>query len=129
MVNPFQIVFGLLLVLFIPGYTLIQALFPRKGELDEEFDNLYRFTLSIAMSIAIVILLGFFLGHPEVRLFKFWPLVIGLSSISAALFVAGWWRGAYPWIGIIWPKLLRIPPGVKPESACRYNPFHASGGG
>jgi len=116
MVNPLQVVFGLLLVMFIPGYTLVQMIFPRRGELDEEFDNLYRFTLSIAMSIAIVILLGFYLAHPDVRLFSFWPLVISLVSISAVFFVIGWWRGAYPWLGILFPRLLRIPPGVKPET-------------
>ena len=116
MVNPIQVVLGLLLTLFIPGYTLVQALFPRKGELDEEFDNLYRFTLSIALSIALVIVMGFFLGHPDVRLFTFWPIVLTLSSISIILFVMGWWRGAYLWVGILFPRLLRIPPGLKPET-------------
>ena len=116
MVNPIQVVFGLLLTLFIPGYTLVQVLFPRKGELDEEFDNLYRFTLSIALSIALVIVMGFFLGHPDVRLFTLWPIVLTLSSISLILFTMGWWRGAYPWIGILFPILLRIPPGLKPET-------------
>ena len=42
MVNPLQVVFGLLLVMFIPGYTLVQLMFPRRGELDDEFDKLYR---------------------------------------------------------------------------------------
>ncbi len=116
MLNPFQVVFGLLMAAFIPGYTLIQALFPRKGELNEEFDNLYRFTLSLTMSMVLVILFGFFLAHPSVRLFEFWSILISLSSFSAIFFVIGWWRGAYPWIGILYPKLLRLPPGIKPES-------------
>ena len=38
-INWLRVFAGLLLVLFIPGYTFIQALFPRKGELDEEFDS------------------------------------------------------------------------------------------
>ena len=54
-----------MLVLFLPGYTLIQAMFPRKGELDEEFDVLYRVTLGMAMSICVVILIGFILGNPS----------------------------------------------------------------
>ena len=60
-INWLRVFAGLLLVLFIPGYTLIQAMFPRKGELDEEFDMLYRVTLGMAMSICIVIIVGFIL--------------------------------------------------------------------
>ena len=63
-INWLRVFAGLLLVLFIPGYTLIQAMFPRKGELDEEFDTLYRVTLGMAMSICIVIIVGFILGNP-----------------------------------------------------------------
>ena len=59
-----RVIFGLLLVLFIPGYLLIAIMFPRTGELDEEFDGLYRITLGMAMSICIVILVGFILGNP-----------------------------------------------------------------
>ncbi|MEC9332569.1 MAG: DUF1616 domain-containing protein, partial [Candidatus Thermoplasmatota archaeon] len=52
-INWIRVVAGLLLVLFLPGYTLIQAMFPRRGELDEEFDTLYRVTLGMAMSICV----------------------------------------------------------------------------
>ena len=64
-INWIRVIAGLFLVLFLPGYTLIQALFPRRGELDEEFDTLYRITLGMAMSICVVILLGFVLGNPS----------------------------------------------------------------
>ena len=63
-VNIIQVVLGSLLVLFLPGWTMINLMFPRKGELDEEFDNLYRATLGMAMSIAVVILVGFVLANP-----------------------------------------------------------------
>lgn len=63
-VNILRVVFGLVLVLFLPGWTMINLMFPRKGELDEEFDGLYRVTLGMAMSIAVVILIGFVLGNP-----------------------------------------------------------------
>ena len=43
-INWLRVIAGMLLVLFLPGYTLIQAMFPRRGELDEEFDTLYRVT-------------------------------------------------------------------------------------
>ncbi len=63
-VNIIQVILGSLLVLFLPGWTMINLMFPRKGELDEEFDNLYRATLGMAMSIAVVILVGFVLANP-----------------------------------------------------------------
>ncbi|MCK4614735.1 MAG: DUF1616 domain-containing protein [Thermoplasmata archaeon] len=113
--NPLQVIYGFILVLFLPGYTLIQLLFPRKGELDEEFDMLYRITLGIAMSIAVVILIGFVLGNPSVRLFKRPYLDISLLGISAIFFVGGWYRGAYPWLGRIHPSLYRLAPKVSPD--------------
>lgn len=108
--NPLQVIYGLVLVLFLPGFTLIQMLFPRKGELDEEFDMLYRVTLGIAMSMVVVILTGFFLAHPDVALFKEPYLSITYLSVSASFFAGGWYRGAYPWLGKIHPSLYRIAP-------------------
>jgi len=113
MINPFQVLYGLLITCFIPGYTLVQALFPRKKELDEEYDFLYRMVLSIALSWVIIILLGFFLAHPSVRLFKEPYLSMILITFSLIFFVIGWYRGAYPFIGVLFPSLARAPPGVK----------------
>lgn len=114
--NPLQVIYGFVLVLFLPGFTLIQMLFPRKGELDEEFDMLYRITLGIAMSMVVVIISGFFLAHPDVALFKEPYLSITLLSFSAAFFAGGWFRGAYPWLGKIHPSLYRIAPKVAPTT-------------
>ena len=128
-INWLRVFAGLLLVLFIPGYTLIQAMFPRKGELDEEFDTLYRVTLGMAMSICIVILVGFVLGNPalgnapswgnsddEKGYFQTFFVTTALLSLSALFFVAGWYRGAYPWTANIHPNLARAPPGIRIES-------------
>ena len=114
--NPLQVIYGFILVLFLPGFTLIQMMFPRKGELDEEFDMLYRVTLGIAMSMVVVILSGFFLAHPSVRLFKEPYLSITYLSFSALFFVGGWHRGAYPWLGKIHPSLYRIAPKVSVDT-------------
>ena len=114
--NPLQVIYGFVLVLFLPGFTLIQMLFPRKGEFDEEFDMLYRVTLGIAMSMVVVILTGFFLAHPSVRLFKEPYLSATYLSFSAAFFAGGWYRGAYPWLGTIHPSLYRIAPKVSPDT-------------
>ena len=128
-INWLRVFAGLLLVLFIPGYTLIQAMFPRRGELDEEFDTLYRVTLGMAMSICIVIIVGFILGNPALGnapswgnsdddkgFFQTFFVTTSLLIISILFFVAGWYRGAYPWTANIHPNLARAPPGLKIES-------------
>tara|TARA_B100000965_G_scaffold399487_1_gene419538 strand:- start:981 stop:1673 length:693 start_codon:yes stop_codon:yes gene_type:complete len=129
-INWLRVFAGLLLVLFIPGYTLIQAMFPRKGELDEEFDTLYRVTLGMAMSICIVIIVGFILGNPALGNAPSWGnwsdsdkgyfqtffVTVSLLFLSALFFVAGWYRGAYPWTANLHPSLARAPPGIRIES-------------
>lgn len=64
---------GLPLVLFLPGYSLIAALFPRKDDLD----GIERLALSFGLSIAIVPLLGLALNYT--------PFGIRLSPILAIL--------------------------------------------
>ena len=129
-INLLRVFAGLLLVLFVPGYTLIQALFPRKGELDEEFDTLYRITLGMALSICVVILVGFVLGNPALGnapnwgnwsngdkgYFQTFFITISLLVISVIFFVVGWYRGAYPWTANLHPILARAPPGIRIES-------------
>ena len=129
-INWIRVFAGLLLVLFLPGYTLIQALFPRKGELDEEFDTLYRMALGAAMSICVVILVGFVLGNPSLGNAPNWDglsdgdkgyfqtffITVSLSFATLLFFGIGWYRGAYPWMANIHPSLARAPPGIKIES-------------
>ena len=57
-----QVIGALLLILFLPGFFFIQALFPRRNELDENDDFLYRLILAVAMSIVVSIIIGFILG-------------------------------------------------------------------
>ena len=129
-INYLRVIAGLVLVLFLPGYTLIQAMFPRKGELDEEFDVLYRVTLGMAISICVVILIGFILGNPSLGnapdwngisdgdkgYFQTFFVTSSLIVITILFFVAGWYRGAYPWMANLHPSLARAPPGLRIES-------------
>ena len=52
-------ILGLFLILFIPGYSLIAALFPRKGDLD----GIERAALSFGLSIAVTPLIGLALNY------------------------------------------------------------------
>jgi uncharacterized membrane protein len=74
-------VFGSVLVLFLPGYALIEALYP-KGELDA----LIRFALSIGLSLALVPLTGLALNYTPwgIRLL---PTVLSLAGLTVALLV------------------------------------------
>lgn len=100
MINPFQVIFGLLLIFFLPGFTFVKALFPRKEELDEEFGTLYQVVLGIGMSIVIMILVGIVLGSMPLTNGKgqFTPvnIILLLSVITILLFIIGIFRGAYP---------------------------------
>ena len=78
--TPIRIPLALPLLLFIPGYSLVSVLFPRKDDLT----GIERLTLSIVLSIAIVIFDGFALNYTP------WgvrpaPIVISLSIITLLL--------------------------------------------
>ena len=112
---------AILLVFFIPGFLLVNILFPRKGELDREYDLLYRITLGIVLSIAVTVLWGFFLNSLGVQspgglgYVQAPEIAAGLIGLSLLFFVLGWWRGAYPFLARLHPSLARTPkPG--PES-------------
>ena len=110
MSNPLQILAGILVVFFLPGYTLVCMLFPRRGELDPEYDVIYRITLGMGMSVVIAILVGFGLNaistaeNAYVRAGPLWTILLLLTLVFA---FAGWWRGAYPLAGLIHPNLYR----------------------
>ena len=119
-----RLIYAAALIFFIPGYMLVQALFPRKGALDLEYDWLYRLAFSMALSIGIVIFNGFFLNELS-KSFGFYPNGIGMMaepyisislwSISGFFFVIGWYRGGFPLLGIIHPWLYREAPPNTPS--------------
>lgn len=104
-VDILRVIISILLIFFIPGFLLVQALFPMRNELDEEDDWLYRIALGIAFSIVITTLDGFILSsigiNPDTGK-GYWdtPYIFGsLIGISLVLFLIGWFRGAYPILG------------------------------
>ncbi|MCX9084527.1 MAG: DUF1616 domain-containing protein [Candidatus Methanoperedens sp.] len=77
-----RIIFALPLLLFLPGYMLIAAMFPKRGELSA----IERFTLSIGLSIAITVFDGFGLNYTR---WGFRPnsITISLSIIIGLIFL------------------------------------------
>ncbi|MCU0852239.1 MAG: DUF1616 domain-containing protein [Thermoplasmata archaeon] len=115
MSNPIQIILGLAVVFFLPGYTLVNLLFPRKGELDPDLDVVYRITLGMGSSVVLSMLVGFVLNafsDEDTGLVSPGPLWASLLSITGLFFLGGWYRGAYPELGLAHPSLYR-PPGTK----------------
>lgn len=113
-----RILGALLLTFVIPGLLLVNLLYPRRGELDREYDRVYRLTLGIVLSIAVTVLWGFFLnalGVNEATGLGYVQgpyIAAGLIGLSLLFFALGWWRGAYPWMARLHPTLARMPkPG------------------
>jgi hypothetical protein len=114
-VASLRVVVALVLTFFLPGYLLVNVLYPRKGELDREYDGLYRVTLGIVLSIAVTVLWDFLLNSLGVNASTNFGFVVGaniaagLLGLSLLFFVLGWWRGAYPWMARLHPSLARTP--------------------
>jgi len=70
-------VVGFPLVLFLPGYSLVSALFPGKDELD----MLERIALSIGLSICIVVFIGLALNYTPWGI-RLGPILLALSAFT-----------------------------------------------
>ncbi len=101
MIEVLQVLAAILMLFFLPGYTFINMLFPKPGELDLEYDQLYRIGLGMGMSIVIAILLGYLLGY--YALFYAGYIWLGLTALTIIFFIVGYMRGGYPtirrWLG------------------------------
>jgi len=81
-----RIVLGLPFVLFFPGYTLIAALFHRRGSLGD----VERVALSFGLSIAVVPLIGLILNYTwEIKLY---PILTSVSLFILVASVAAFYR-------------------------------------
>lgn len=100
--SPLRVLFGLPLVLFVPGYALVAALFPEAGgssgqssvdeaeptSPDEGIDGIERVALSFGLSIAVVPLIGLVLNFTPwgIRLV---PIMVAISSVTLLLVAVG----------------------------------------
>lgn len=110
MLELIQLILGLLLVFFLPGFTLMRMLFPRAEELDTEMGLLFQMVIGSVMSVVIAVLIGFVLGNPSLQAFTAGNLWVVLGGMSLLFFIYGWWRGAYQFLGKLHPKLERPLP-------------------
>ncbi len=73
-------ILGLLLILFVPGYSLIAALFPKKSDLD----GIERAALSFGLSVLLTALIGFALKYTPwgIKGIMLTPILISLSAFT-----------------------------------------------
>jgi uncharacterized membrane protein len=82
-----RLVIGGLFVLFLPGYTLISTLFPKRRDLG----HLERGALSIGLSLAVVPLIGLALNYTPWGI-RLQPLLLFLSAFNILMSMAAYWR-------------------------------------
>ena len=80
-------ILGLFLIIFIPGYALIAALFPKNGDLN----TLERLILSFGSSIVITPILGLILNYTPYGIRLNSSLLV-LSSLTVILVFIAYWR-------------------------------------
>lgn len=73
--TPVRMIVGFPLVLFLPGYALICALFPRRNEMDA----IERITLSIGLSIVVIVIIGLVLNYTPGGI-RLGPILLAISS-------------------------------------------------
>jgi uncharacterized membrane protein len=76
----FRTLLGIPFILFVPGYSLIAALFPGKNDLD----NIERMALSFGLSIAVVPLIGLGLNYTPFGI-RLIPVLFGISIFILAM--------------------------------------------
>jgi uncharacterized membrane protein len=82
-----RIILGLPFLLFFPGYTLIAALFPKKGSLG----GVERVALSFGLSMAVVPLIGLVLNFTPWGI-RLAPILISLAVFIIATSGVAWYR-------------------------------------
>lgn len=85
--NALRFILGAPFLLFLPGYTLIVALFPRRDTLS----GVERVVLSFGFSIAIVSIIGLILNYTPWGI-KVYPVIIAFFIFIAATSIVGWSR-------------------------------------
>ncbi|MEM4617514.1 MAG: DUF1616 domain-containing protein, partial [Ignisphaera sp.] len=71
-------ILGSISVLFLPGYVLIEALYPK----EQDLSSLERLALSIGLSLAVVPLIGLLLNYTP------WGIRLESVLISLTIFIA-----------------------------------------
>ena len=86
-VSWLRVVLGMLTSLYLPGFTFIEALYPKKDELEE----LERFALGVGLSLALTPLVGFVLNYTPWGI-RFNPITAAISLLTLSFGFVGVYR-------------------------------------
>jgi uncharacterized membrane protein len=78
---------GFLTSLYLPGFTFIEALYPKQDELEE----LERFALGVGLSLALTPLVGFVLNYTPWGI-RLAPITVAISLLTLVFGVIGVYR-------------------------------------
>lgn len=87
---PFSFIryaFGLIFVLYLPGFACVKLLFPRDlpvKHLDENLETIARIAISLTMSLALVPMVGLLLNYTPWGI-RLTPVTLGLASFTLTL--------------------------------------------
>ncbi len=85
--TPIRTILGIPMVLFLPGYALIAALFPGKNDIS----SIERIALSFGLSIAVVPLIGLGLNFTPFGI-RLVPVLLSLSFFTLAMLLIAYLR-------------------------------------
>jgi len=86
-ITAMRYMLGTLFVLFLPGYALVETLYPKQ----EDLKPLERLALSIGLSLALVPLVGLILNYTPWGI-RLDPIVIALTTLTLPLLIASAYR-------------------------------------
>ncbi len=82
-----RVVLGLAFILFLPGYVIVSALFPKA----EDLDTIERIALSFGISIAVVPLIGLLLNYTPWGI-RLEPILTSLFFLIISVAIIAWYR-------------------------------------
>jgi hypothetical protein len=122
MLETLRVIAAIILIFFLPGFMLVQVLFPGKEELDADFDWLYRGAMAVGLSMVVTILVSFGLNslgaNPNTGMgyVTTGPITLLLLVLTGIFFGIAWFRGGFPFLGRLHPGLIRFPTrGLRDE--------------
>lgn len=101
--SPVRVVLGLISVLFLPGYALVAAMFPKK----EDLDGIERLAHAFGLSVVVVPILGFLLNYTPWGI-RPYPVLLALLAFTAVMSAVALYRRA------------RIPAGLRYKKPVRF---------
>jgi Protein of unknown function (DUF1616) len=84
--STIRYIVGAIFVLILPGFSILQLVFPTK-----DISNLERLALSLALSLALVPLIGLVMAYTPLGI-RLLPLVIFLSLLCISISIIGAYR-------------------------------------